>query len=89
MGFIATIVIGLLAGWIAGMIMKGGGGGYGLWGDLGLGVVGSIVGGWLGSLLTGVDLTTGFNLTTLVVSVIGAVIVIAIYRLITRRSLTR
>lgn len=42
------------------------------------------LGGWLSSLLFGVDLTSGFNLTSLVVAVIGAVIVIAIVRLIFR-----
>jgi len=87
MGFFASIVIGVLAGWIAGQLMKGGG--YGLIADLILGLIGSLVGGWLSSLLLGVDLTTGFNLTTLVTSVIGAVVVVAIYRLVTRRSLTR
>jgi uncharacterized membrane protein YeaQ/YmgE (transglycosylase-associated protein family) len=86
MGFFASIVIGVIAGWITGKLMKGGG--YGLWGDLLLGLIGAIVGGWLSSILLGVDLTSGFNLTTLVVSVIGAVIVVAIYRLVTRRSLT-
>ena len=80
------ICVGLVAGWATGKLMKGGG--YGFWGDLGLGLVGSIVGGWLSSILLGVDLTSGFNLTTLVVSVIGAVVVVAIYRLVTRRSLT-
>jgi uncharacterized membrane protein YeaQ/YmgE (transglycosylase-associated protein family) len=86
MGFFASIVIGVIAGWLTGKLMKGGG--YGLVGDLILGLIGSIVGGWLSSILLGVDLTSGFNLTTLVVSVIGAVVVVAIYRLVTRRSLT-
>jgi uncharacterized membrane protein YeaQ/YmgE (transglycosylase-associated protein family) len=85
MGFFASIVIGVIAGWLTGKLMKGGG--YGFWGDLLLGLVGSIVGGWLSSIFLGVDLTSGFNLTTLVVSVIGAVVVVAIYRLVTRRSL--
>lgn len=85
MGLIASIVIGLVAGWLAGMLMKGGG--YGFIGDLALGLIGSVVGGWLGGMLLGVDLTSGFKLTTLVTSVVGAVIVIAIYRLITRRSI--
>ena len=85
MGLIASIVIGLLAGWLAGVLMKGGG--YGLIGDLLLGLVGSVVGGWLGGILLGVDLTSGFNLTTLITSIVGAVIVVAIYRLITRRSI--
>jgi uncharacterized membrane protein YeaQ/YmgE (transglycosylase-associated protein family) len=86
MGFIASIIIGVVAGWLTGKLMRGGG--YGFVGDLLLGLVGAVVGGWLSSLLLGVDLTSGFNITTLVVSVIGAVIVVAIYRLVTRRSLT-
>lgn len=48
-------------------------------------VMGLIVGGWLSSIFLGVDLTTGFNLTTMVTSIIvGAVIVIGITRLIFR-----
>ena len=43
--FVSWVVVGLLAGWLAGFLMKGGG--YGLIGDLGLGVVGSLVGGWM------------------------------------------
>ena len=86
MGIIATIVIGIAAGWITGKLMRGSG--YGVLWDLALGIVGAIVGGWLASLIFGVDLTTGINLTTLVVAVIGSVIVVLLYRLVTRRSLT-
>jgi uncharacterized membrane protein YeaQ/YmgE (transglycosylase-associated protein family) len=86
MGFIGTIILGIAAGWITGKLMKGGG--YGVVGDLVLGLIGSLVGGWLTSWLLGIDMTTGFNLTTLVVAVIGAVVVVAIYRLVTRRSLS-
>ena len=86
MGLIATIVMGLLVGIAAGFIMKSN---YPWYIDILLGIVGSIVGGWLTSLLLGVDLTGGFNLTTFVVSLIGALIVIAIYRAVTRRSVSR
>jgi uncharacterized membrane protein YeaQ/YmgE (transglycosylase-associated protein family) len=85
MGIISTIVIGIAAGWITGKLMRGSG--YGVLWDLILGIVGALVGGWLSSILLGVDMTTGFNLTTLVVAVIGSVIVVMLYRLITRRSL--
>jgi len=85
MGLIATIVMGILAGWITGLLMRGTG--YGVIWDLVLGVIGAIVGGWLTSIFLGVDLTGGFNLTTLIVSVIGAVVVTLIFRLVTRRSL--
>ena len=86
MGFIGSIIIGLIAGWITGKIMHGGG--YGIWRDIILGIIGSIVGGWLTAILVGANLVTGFNLTSLIVAVIGSVVVVVIYRLITRRSVT-
>jgi uncharacterized membrane protein YeaQ/YmgE (transglycosylase-associated protein family) len=86
MGLILSLVMGLIVGVITGFLMKSN---YPWYIDVILGIIGSLVGGWLSSLLFGVDLTTGFNLTTLVVSVIGAVIVVALYRLITRRSVVR
>jgi uncharacterized membrane protein YeaQ/YmgE (transglycosylase-associated protein family) len=86
-GWIGAIIIGLAAGWITGKLMRGGG--YGFWPDLLLGLAGSIVGGWLTASVLGVDLTTGFNLTSLVVSVLGAVVIVALFRLITRRSIAR
>lgn len=86
MGLILSLVMGFIVGAIAGYIMKSN---YPWYIDVVLGIIGAIVGGWLSSLIFGVDLTTGFNLTTLVVSVIGAVIVVALYRLITQRSVAR
>lgn len=81
MNLIATIIVGLIAGWAASALMKAK---TGLVTDLILGVVGSIVGGWITSLLLGVDLTGGINLTSIIVAIIGAIVVIAIYRLIRR-----
>lgn len=77
MGLIATIVVGLIAGLVASYLMKAK---TGMLTDLILGVVGSVVGGWITSLLLGVDLVGGINLTSIVVSIIGAIIVIAVYR---------
>jgi len=76
---LAWIVLGLVAGWLAGMLMRGGG--YGLVGDLVLGVLGAIVGGWLTGVLLGVDLMTGFNVQSLIVAVLGAIVLIGISRL--------
>lgn len=88
MGLIATLILGLIAGWLAGMVMKGGGG-YGILGDIVLGIIGAFIGGWLTSLLTGVDMVSGLNITSLIVAVIGAVILVAIYRAITGRRVVR
>ena len=79
MGIIATIVVGLIAGFLASYLMKAK---TGIIMDLILGVVGSVLGGWITSLFLGVDLVSGINLTSIIVAVIGAIIVIAIYRFI-------
>jgi len=81
MGLLATIVVGLIAGLLASWIMKAK---TGVFVDLLLGVAGAIVGGWISSLITGADLVTGFNLTSILVALGGAIVVIAIYRLIKR-----
>ena len=82
MGLILSLVMGFIVGAITGFVMKSN---YPWYIDVILGIIGSLVGGWLSSLLFGADLTTGFNLTTLIVSVIGAVIVVAIYRAVAAR----
>lgn len=81
MSIIATIVVGLIAGWLASYIMKTN---TGILIDLVLGVVGAIVGGWISSLITGVSLVSDINLTSIIVSLLGAILVIAVYRLIRR-----
>ncbi len=81
MSIIAWIVVGLIAGWLAGLIMKGGG--YGLVGDIVVGILGAIIGGFLAGLLLGGDYTTGINIPTIIVALIGAIILIAILRLVT------
>lgn len=81
MTVIAWIVLGLVAGWLAGQVMKGGG--YGLVGDIVLGIVGAVIGGFLTGLLLGRDMVSGFNVESIVVAFIGAVILIAISRAFT------
>jgi uncharacterized membrane protein YeaQ/YmgE (transglycosylase-associated protein family) len=83
MSIIGWIVLGLIAGWLAGMIMRGGG--YGLIGDIVLGVLGAIIGGWITGAVLGADLVNGFNIQSLIVAIIGAIILIAISRLFTGR----
>ena len=79
MGLFATIVVGLIAGLLASRVMKAE---TSTLVDLILGVAGSIVGGWVTSLILGVDLVSGFNLTSILVAFGGAVLVIVIYRYI-------
>ena len=85
MGILSWILVGLVAGWLAGVVMKGGG--YGVLGDIIIGIIGALVGGFLAGALFGVgDPLTGFNITTLVVAFLGAVILIAIIRALPGRS---
>jgi uncharacterized membrane protein YeaQ/YmgE (transglycosylase-associated protein family) len=82
MGLLATLFMGLIVGSLTGFLMKSS---YPWYIDIVLGIVGAGVGGWLTSVFFGADLTTGFNLTSMVVAVIGAVIVVSIVRLVTGR----
>lgn len=79
MGILATIIVGLIVGLLAHWIMRTR---TGLVVDLILGIIGGFVGGWLSSLIFGVNLMSGINLTSIIVALIGAIIVIAIYRVI-------
>ena len=83
MSVIGWIVLGLIAGWLAGQFMRGGG--YGIIGDIVLGILGAIVGGWLTGKLLDRDMVNGFNIESLIVAVLGAVVLIAISRLFTGR----
>lgn len=85
MGILSWIIVGLIAGWLAGLVMKGSG--HGVLGDIILGIVGALVGGFLAGTLLGVDdPLSGFNLPTLVIAFLGAVIVVAIVRALTGRQ---
>lgn len=86
MDIIAWIVVGLIAGWLAGQIMKGSG--YGVIGDVVLGLVGAIVGGWLFGLLGPSAEPSGF-LGSIVVATIGAVALIFVVRAIRGGSAAR
>ncbi len=81
MSLLAYIVVGLIAGFLASVIMKTN---TSLVTEIILGVVGALVGGWIGSALTGLDLMTGVNLTSILVALVGALLVIFLYRTIRR-----
>lgn len=80
-GLIAWIVVGLIAGWLAGTVMRGGG--YGIVGDVIVGVVGAFVGGFLfGVLFPGS--AVGF-VGSIVVAFIGAMVLIGLLRMVSPR----
>ena len=76
MGFLSWIIVGGLAGWIAGMIMKEEGG---IVRNIVLGIVGGLIGGFVFNMLGGVG-TTGINIYSIFVATIGAIILIALSR---------
>ncbi len=90
MGILSWIVVGLIAGWLAGQVLKGGG--YGVIGDIVVGVIGGLLGGWIASsvfhLGAGVN---GINLQSILVAFVGAVVLLVLVRMLGggRRSILR
>ena len=79
MGILSWILVGLLAGWLASLVIKTGT--SSLLMDLLLGVVGAFVGGFIMKWL-GYDGVTGFNLYSILVATLGAIVVVALVRLL-------
>ena len=77
MSILTWIVLGLIVGFLASRLM--GSGGYGLVGDIVVGIVGSLIGSWLATQLLGIDVT-GVNLTSIAIGVGGAIILIILFR---------
>ena len=80
MGWIAWIVVGLITGWLAGQVMKGGG--YGVLMDIILGILGGVLGGWIFNML-GIWQGRGM-IGSIIVAFIGAVILVGITRVLKR-----
>ena len=80
MGIIWFLVVGLVAGWLAGVLVKGGG--FGLAGDLAVGVIGAFIGGFL---FRSLGLPAGGGLLgSILVATVGAVVLLFVVRLIKR-----
>ena len=88
MSFLGFLLLGLIAGAIAKLILPGRQGGGWLI-TLLLGVVGAIIGGWLGGLLFNVGYDGFFSLQSWIIAIVGSIIVLLIYGLITRGSRRR
>ena len=85
MGILSWIVVGAIAGWLSGQFMKGRG--FGLLGDILVGVAGGLIGGWLASVLFKMpDAVNGINLPSILVAFLGAVLLIFVARLFQGRG---
>ena len=82
MGILSWILLGALAGWVASMIM-GNNASMGAIANIIVGIIGAFIGGYVMSLIGGSDVT-GFNLSSFLVALLGAVILLAIINLFTK-----
>ncbi|TCV97793.1 putative membrane protein YeaQ/YmgE (transglycosylase-associated protein family) [Luteibacter rhizovicinus] len=79
-GIIVWLIIGALAGWLAGLLVKGGG--FGLIVDIIVGIVGAFIGGWLAGVL-GITLGGGL-ISSIITATVGAVVLLFVLRLFKR-----
>lgn len=85
MGILSWIVVGLIAGWLSGKMMKGGG--FGLLGDIIVGVAGGLIGGWLaGKLFHIANAVSGINITSILIAFLGSIVLLAVIRLLGGRG---
>lgn len=85
MGVLSWIVVGLIAGWLAGKVMSGGG--YGLVGDIVIGIVGALLGGWIATTFLHVaGGMSGINLYSILVAFLGAILLLFVLRLLSGRG---
>ena len=90
MGILSWIVVGLIAGWLAGKVVQGGG--FGLIGDIIIGIIGGLMGGFLASYFFNVgDPMSGINLPSILIAFIGAIVLLFLLRLLSggRRRVSR
>jgi uncharacterized membrane protein YeaQ/YmgE (transglycosylase-associated protein family) len=76
---IGWLIIGGFAGWVAGKVVRGRGNGVLV--NVVLGIVGAVLGGWIASVVFGVDVSEGFNVETLAVAILGAILILAVANL--------
>jgi uncharacterized membrane protein YeaQ/YmgE (transglycosylase-associated protein family) len=85
MSLVSWLIVGAIAGYVAGMFVKGDER-LGVLGHIVLGIVGALIGGFIANQVTGGDDTAGLNITTIVVAVIGAVIAVLAYKALLGRG---
>jgi uncharacterized membrane protein YeaQ/YmgE (transglycosylase-associated protein family) len=85
MSIIAWLIVGAIAGWVAGMVVPGDEG-YGWIGAVIAGIVGALVGGWLIGQITGENYMDAFTIGTIIAAIVGAIIVVFAWKMIARRG---
>jgi uncharacterized membrane protein YeaQ/YmgE (transglycosylase-associated protein family) len=81
MGILSWIIVGLIAGWLAGELMRGSG--FGLAGNIIVGIFGALLGGFLAIALFNIpDSMSGINIVTIVIAFLGAVILLGLLGLL-------
>ena len=78
-GLIWFLLVGLIAGWLAGKVMRGGG--FGIVGDMIVGVIGALLGGWIFGLL---GISAGGLIGQIIVAFVGALVLLFLLRMIRR-----
>ena len=81
-GIIAWLIIGAIAGWLAGVLVKGGG--FGLIGDIVVGIIGAFIGGW-GAAHLGIHIGAGW-ISEIITAAIGAALLLFILRAVRGRA---
>jgi uncharacterized membrane protein YeaQ/YmgE (transglycosylase-associated protein family) len=84
MSIVLWIIFGALVGWIASLLMRTDAE-QGIFANIIVGIIGAVIGGFLARML-GQDGVTGFNLTSFIVALLGAVLLIAVYKAVSNRS---
>jgi uncharacterized membrane protein YeaQ/YmgE (transglycosylase-associated protein family) len=80
MSILILLIVGLIAGWLAGVVVRGSG--YGILGDIIIGIIGAFIGGWI---FSGLGASYGI-IGSIIVAAIGAIILVLIVSFITGRS---
>ena len=84
---IIMLIVGAIAGWLAGQIVRGFG--FGVIWNIVIGIVGAILGGFIVGAIVGGDVVTGINFTTILVAILGAIVLLLLYRVFVGRRTGR
>jgi uncharacterized membrane protein YeaQ/YmgE (transglycosylase-associated protein family) len=87
MGIVGWIVLGAIAGWLAGLLVRGDEG-MGIIMHIILGIVGGLIGGWIVAAITGVNPMNEFDLVSIITAVVGAVLLVVVVNMFQGKTRT-